>query len=380
MSYVLYNAAHKNTSIRSQDGKAWIRILGFFDSKDAALEHASKLNFKQKQEIRIAKTHSFRMIMQDKISESLREKETAKHSYLTSTHIKLRNHAITKTQENADLRKMGLTSLPLDSNVNTETKVTSKIQVPTEPRTQYKTENLLPLTRDDEIRMQRFAAISVLPDYEVLAEKSRLHESLLTSARQEYTKRKNQIISKKVKEGFVLPTHDELAKKFVESFPPPFPYDCYGRTESSDTLNLNDTNISTWLQMKNEAIETELFTRLGIEKPDFPEIEHKDDAYFKISEEPAVMFLTFSEREDEMEKAVQKIVDTDMSMKHYDIACVAMYEWLSIETLQLQKEQIRVKYRDSHLAKLHDARLAQSEEASTLLQSGSAKVIEIGNE
>ena len=67
--------------------------------------------------------------------------------------------------------------------------------------------------------------------------------------------------------------------------------------------------------------------------------------------------------------------DTDMSMKHYDIACVAMYEWLCIESLQNQS--VRVKYRDSQLSKLHEARVAHSEEASTLLQNGTAKVIEI---
>jgi hypothetical protein len=352
MSYVLYNAAHANTSIRSKDDKAWIRILGFFESKEAALDHASKINQRQKQEIRIAPVRSFRMIMRDKVTESLRDKETLKHSYLLSTHSKLRNYAIKKTQENAELRKMGSTSFDFQSvPPPLLPQITSKQSVSA-------SEDLIPLLKDDEIRMQRFAAISIIPDYEVLALQSKQNEADILRAKQEYTRRKNELISKKVMEGFVLPSSEELSKSFIESFPPP----------PTDPTN---TNFSTWLQMKNEAMETELFSRMNLEKPSVPLSTQETN----LKEEPAVMFLTFSEREEEMEKTIQKIVDTDTSMKHYDIACVAMYEWLCIESLQNQS--VRVKYRDSQLSKLHEARVAHSEEASTLLQNGTAKVIEI---
>jgi len=86
------------------------------------------------------------------------------------------------------------------------------------------------------------------------------------------------------------------------------------------------------------------------------------------------MFLDFADREDEMETKIQKIVDTDVSMKHYDIACVSMYEWLCLETLS----QTKVKYRDPQLNNLHKARLAHSEEALSLIEAGTAKVIELG--
>jgi hypothetical protein len=351
MSYVLYNAAHANTSIRSKDDKAWIRILGFFESKEAALDHASKINQRQKQEIRIAPVRSFRMIMRDKVNESLREKETLKHSYLLSTHVKLRNHAIKKTQENAELRKMGSTSFDFET-------VPPPLPQNTSKQSASLSEVLIPLGNDDEIRMQRFAAISIIPDYEVLALQSKQNEADIARAKQEYTRRKNELISQKVMKGFVLPSSEELSKSFIESFPPP----------PTDPTN---TNFSTWLQMKNEAMETELFSRMNLEKPSVPLSTQETN----LKEEPAVMFLTFSEREEEMEKTIQKIVDTDMSMKHYDIACVAMYEWLCIEAFQ--HESVRVKYRDSQLSKLHEARVAHSEEASTLLQNGTAKVIEI---
>jgi hypothetical protein len=128
--------------------------------------------------------------------------------------------------------------------------------------------------------------------------------------------------------------------------------------------------------MRNDAIEDALFKEMNIVKPtvieDFVEEGEKGE-----EEEPAVMFLGVSDREDEMETMIQKIVDTDMSIKHYDIACVAMYEWLSISSLSLNNNGLRKKYRDPQLNKLHDARLAHSEEAATLVKEGSANVIDI---
>jgi hypothetical protein len=369
---VLYNAAHTNSSIKSEDGKAWIRILGFFASREDALAHASKLNEHVKQEIRLAPLGSFRVLLKDKLTPELREKETQKHSFLLATHAKVRSYAIRQTQENADLRKMaGSTSYDLGANAPLDQDSPAIAIEATKPVSKD-TQNLPAVSRDNEIRMQRFAAISVIPDYEILGIRARRKVANTLKSQREYTIKKNEIISKKIKEGFVLPSFIKLVNSFIQANPPPPHYDIQGKRLDNDDDNEPNSEISHWMKMRNDAIEVALFEAMGVEKPALEEaLEEKGE---EGEEEPAVMFLDFADREDEMETKIQKIVDTDVSMKHYDIACVSMYEWLCLETLS----QTPVKYRDPHLNNLHKARLAHSEEASSLIEAGTAKVIELG--
>lgn len=374
---VLYNAAHSNSSIKSEDNKAWIRILGFFGSREDALAHASKLNQKVKQEIRLAPLGNFRVILRDILTLELREKETQKHSFLLETHAKVRSHAIKHTQENADLRKMaGPTSYDLAGPTSYD--LASELELNLNNRTIPKplngqTQNVPAVSRDDEIRMQRFAAISVIPDYEILGIRARRIATNTLKSQREYTLKKNEIISKKINEGFVLPSFNDLVSSFVQVNPPPPHYDVHGNSLNDKKTEEPNSEVSTWLKMRNDAIEVALFEAMGVEKPEVETLDVKGE---EGEEEPAVMFLDFADREDEMEAKIQKIVDTDVSMKHYDIACVSMYEWLSIEAFT--NSQTRVKYRDSQLNNLHKARLAHSEEASSLIEAGTAKVIELG--
>ena len=395
MSFVLYNAAHSNTSIRSQDGKAWIRILGFFDSRDEAFKHASKINEGMKQEIRLAPIHNFRMLLRDGFTPKnlldLREKETQKHTFLLDTHAKVRSHAIKQTQENADLRKMaGNTSYLQSQTEKTEKEGDKeKQEIEQEQKQKHISQNkiktdLPPISRNDEIRMQRFAAISIIPDYEILGIKARRIARAKAQAQKEYTKKKNELISEKVKQGFSIPSYSKLTASFLQKYPPPPHYNELGdkfttATEDSNQIKEPDSEISTWMKMRNDAIEDALFKEMNIEKPTLDEVQDQDVEKEEEEEEPAVMFLGFSDREDEMETMIQKIVDTDTSIKHYDIACVAMYEWLSVSSVSFynNNNEMRRKYRDPQLNKLHEARLAHSEEAATLVKEGSANVIDV---
>jgi len=389
MSFVLYNAAHANTSIRSHDGNAWIRILGFFDSRDEAFKHAAKINEGMKQEIRLAPIHNFRMLLRDGFNPKnlldLREKETQKHKFLLDTHSKVRSHAIKQTQENADLRKMaGTTSFNYyaEKEEEEEDKEEPKKQPEIEEKNKIKSD-LPSISRNDEIRMQRFAAISIIPDYEVLGIKARRMALKKAQAQKEYTKKKNELISEKVKQGFSIPSSSKLTASFLQKYPPPPHHDELGNRTTRSVFDNNephepDSEISTWMKMRNDAIEDALFKEMNIEKPTLDEVQEQDVK--GEEQEPAVMFLGVSDREDEMETIIQKIVDTDVSKKHYDIACVAMYEWLSISSLSLNNnKELRRKYRDPQLNKLHEARLAHSEEAATLVKEGSANVIDVLN-
>jgi hypothetical protein len=71
-------SSHASTKIVSCDGDAWIRVLGFFKTRESAMSHAKKLNEYDTQEIRIAPVGEFRMMMR-----SLdRDRETIKQQTL----------------------------------------------------------------------------------------------------------------------------------------------------------------------------------------------------------------------------------------------------------------------------------------------------------
>jgi hypothetical protein len=297
----------------------------------------------------------------------------------------VRSHAIKQTQENADLRKMaGTTSFhhyTEKEGGEEEEGEEDKKQLEVEERNKIKSD-LPSISRNDEIRMQRFAAITIIPDYEVLGIKARRIALRKAQAQKEYTKKKNELISEKVKQGFSIPSSSKLTASFLQKYPPPPHHDEVGNRTTRSVFDNNepqepDSEISTWMKMRNDAIEDALFKEMNIEKPKVVE-DFVEEGQEGEEEEPAVMFLGVSDREDEMETIIQKIVDTDMSIKHYDIACVAMYEWLSVSSLSLNNnKELRRKYRDPQLNKLHDARLAHSEEAATLVKEGSANVIDI---
>jgi hypothetical protein len=372
--WVLYNAAHCNSSIRSHDGEAWIRILGFFDTKELALDHSRSLTKNTKMEIRIAPEHCFRMILKNMCFENLlelRESEAKKYSFLITTHKKLREHSISQTYKNAETRTMGFESKELFLNNTIKSKEINDLNLSAEgdgdddehSSARFTLSNAYDcpsILKDNEIRMQKFAALSVIPDYQAILQRSNLTKKL-------YTEQKNKIIRDKIAEGFHLPSLEELSKNFLEQNPPPSEIE-----GSSEEQEIMIHKLNNWKIFRDCAVEDELFARMNAEKPNIQAIEEKSSKLVK-SDEPAVMFLGVSDREEEMESKIQKMVDTDVTLKHYDIACVAMYEWLSVKNMSETK---RVKYRDANLTKMHEARQSHSEESSLLQQKG-VRVIEV---
>lgn len=74
--WVLYNVAHANSRIKSFDGKAWLRVLGFFHSEKKAREHAKEIDnsINSGLEIRICRTEQFRIILNVNYSNTRRRK------------------------------------------------------------------------------------------------------------------------------------------------------------------------------------------------------------------------------------------------------------------------------------------------------------------
>ena len=173
--FVLYNCAHLNASIKSS-GDAWIRILGFFQSKTEAFSYTKILTtYDTGLEVRIAPINEFRMILSSKYNDKpneldmiTRERESEKLNKLLELHLQSRTDAFAETSNNAKERIMGELKFKATEKIEEY-----KIQL-TENQIVNK-ENLIsqtlifdcvkPISNNFIIRMQRFAAISVIPDY-----------------------------------------------------------------------------------------------------------------------------------------------------------------------------------------------------------------------
>jgi hypothetical protein len=169
-------------------------VLGFFGSKPEALAHASRLSAHDKGlEIRIAPAGDFRVMMSTPNNDQTREREVKKHETLLARHALSRKQAFQETMDNAAGRKMGtLKFRPEDqiAELNANAKHPAQLER-TEPEQGLKEptpENSALKTRTEpkdvlkepkepskvpsaippqfEVRMQKFAAIAIIPDYE----------------------------------------------------------------------------------------------------------------------------------------------------------------------------------------------------------------------
>jgi hypothetical protein len=379
MNWVLYNCAHQNSTIKSSDGEAWIRVLGFFVAKHEAMGHAKRLNFlDQGLEIRIAPVGEFRVMLRDKCLPSNRSREVAKHTFLIEAHANNRKTAFEETLTNALERRMGdLNFTPNERAVAHAEEFNIRPETP--PKTPENIPNVKSINADNVIRMQRFAAIAIIPDYEHI---SNAQSSLMqweTSRDSEYTRLKNQVVSENLKDR-AIPSLKDLTSQWVERYPPPKSLNCFGQM-SDDIWTRNDLSVSTDTEFvswqKNLHLEADrcLWAFLGIEKPDRPLIlkdwikQHPIPSHFAGSE-PAVAFLHCSDTETEMKEWISL-----SKLKDVDIACVAMYEWIKLN--QAWSEKVSKLYREPMISHIHSNKALQTAEAARI--EGSVKEIVVTN-
>lgn len=167
--FILYNCAHKHAAIKSS-GDAWIRILGFFQKKDDAMNYAKTVSSVDNGlEIRIAPSNEFRMLLSckykdtnDFIDMDTRVMESQKLQDLLELHNNHRKQAFEDTANNAKNHTVG------DVKFNPIEKIDEYkylLQVTPENNTQNSLSVVKPISSNFNIRMQRFAAIAAIPDY-----------------------------------------------------------------------------------------------------------------------------------------------------------------------------------------------------------------------
>jgi hypothetical protein len=386
---VLYNLAHKESSIKSLDGEAWIRILGFFNTKQEALAHTQSLSkLDEGIEIRLAPVGDFRVMLRSKyldrkdaLDMSTRNREAEKHSFLLDAHKLSRENAFKEVAKNAQGRQMGDLKFSESDRISSHAEefASKDSQTLQQDAPKYaETPAVKKISNDLEIRMQRFAAIALIPDYEhseYLDAQLALWESKRDAA---YSFKRNEKISSCLGTKSI-PSFRELSEKWVTDNPPPKGYNVWGhQSEDLWIKNLDDkvsdnSEVRAWLKTFHIAREDALWTSIGETKPDravalrdwFGENSLPNDA----GAEPAIAFLKPFETEHEVKDWIQD----KCPLKDVDVACVSMYEWIRLRNAW--SDNVFRTFRNPMVKKLYDKKEYQKAEALKLEGLGAKEII-----
>lgn len=299
--FALYSLAHSMTKTKSPDGEAWIRVLGFFQSKELGVKHA--LNYYTQEEVRIIPINEFRMLMRQTPTLLNRDAEVKKLDVLMKMHDEIRKEAFEKTAENAKNRVMGELIYSIRDRAEL---LCEKYKLKFPKETHCVINDTLP--SNNEIRMQKFCAIGFIPDYVCLA----------------------------------------LSEKALDQW------------EMECKAFFQETNMKDKIEL--EATETQKL----VQSSSMPKI--------CVQGEPALKMLYSANTEEEVKTWIEKNCDLPCN-RNYDIACVAMYEWIKVNDVWDEKQ--KKIYREKSLAKLFDNKEANRLEALKLEGVAGVKEIEI---
>jgi hypothetical protein len=107
--FILYQIANEQTCIKSSDGCAWLRVIGFFNSKENALRHTTKL---EPMEIRIAPVNTWRVVLNEPAqtldnAELMKTLEVAHFDSMMDIFHKSVDESHARVQDAVDNRKPG---------------------------------------------------------------------------------------------------------------------------------------------------------------------------------------------------------------------------------------------------------------------------------
>lgn len=383
--WILYNLAHKFTKIRSNDGDAWIRVLGFFNLKDDALKHAKKLSQIDDVEIRVAPQNEFRLLMRTVPSVQTRDIETKKYHLLMDLHNKTRQHAREETLSNAENHSVGNIK---SHDVHTSEKNVSSSLPPSEDTVKSITTTL---------RMQNFCAIAIIPDYEFLHNQDKTLDdyeretlNFIASFRNEKYHQKNIKICVQ-----------SIMSDWVQKNMPPNGANVYGQKMYSEDqlftkipLNtshlkeqekqkefenkmMKDSNFVCWSNMFKQELDARIWNLLDVKDEELlqkiEDWKQQHPCPVEINgAEPMVAFLDYANTEAEMQEKIEK----NSEFANYDIGCIVMYEWVRIKNAF--SNDVRKTYREKLLNELHQRKEFQKQQVEKLkLTNETFKTIEI---
>jgi len=369
---VLYNVAHQNSRIKSFDGNAWIRVLGFFHTRKSALEQSKRISSSVEggMEIRIVPVEQFRLIMNQNYArfvDSVREEK--KVNFLYNFHKDHKEKSKAEVENNAVNKKIGnIVFSPserrqyykeLGSNEEKSDETGSEKNIEEElVKCDYsidtKFSKLQTFPKDFQIRCQNYFAMAYVPDYQASLFES--HD--LDVWKFEYEAEKTRVRNLELK---------LLLQKFPDYKLPPVP---------SYVPDNADTYSEIFLKKFKEDAK-DLYEKLIWEScgESYIEMTQRLDAALikwtklnpvpetKEKEEPMIAFLTWGETSEEIHKYIEENKEGEW-VRDYDVACVSMYEWIRVSNFK--NPAIKKEYREEILSNIFKNRDEQIKESARL--------------
>lgn len=386
--FVLYNAAHQHSRIKSFDGNAWIRVLGFFMTRESAILQANKISssISGGLEIRIAPTEEFRLILNKNYSQPMSfDKEKRKHGFLLQFHKEYKEKNKLEVEENATKKQIGnIVFSPQErreyynhlkhdtaNDTNDDTKIDTKIDTISDS-------NVLPIfdiSRDSDlqtfskswqIRCQNFFAMAVIPDYETLMLDSQdldmwkieydRHETMLKNNALHVLLSKYPSFRAPKTPTFIPERNEQYSDLFIKKF----------------TEDLKEKWMKEIWELCGESY-SEMVMRVDEEMQKWLVLNPVPVAQEK--EEPAIAFLTVGDTSDEIASYIKKNKEQSF-IRDYDVACICMYEWVRVSTVK--HPSIKKQYREEILSDIFKNRdEKQSELENIRKEHPTMKVVEV---
>jgi hypothetical protein len=189
-----------------------------------------------------------------------------------------------------------------------------------------------------------------------------------------FAKIRNSILLQNLKGS--IPSNKELIHEFVTINPPPKGINVYGQPITSDDqfwIKIPDVELSknsevvAWLKRLSVEKEANIWSFCGAKKPERAEVlsdwmksNPLPNIKDSVGAEPAVAFLKTAESEEE----IKVWINTECKVKHEDVACIALYEWIKISNAWSDK--VTKTYREPLLTKLHEKKEFQRAEATKI--------------
>jgi len=251
--WIIYNLAHKFTKIRSSDGDAWIRVLGFFAKQEEAIKYAKKYAEYDNIEIRISPQNQFKVMMKYDYKNDqlmlLREKEVNKYYMLLDLHKEKRSHAFKETYDNAKNHQVGKLKNNDESQIDEDlAKVEEEVFAKENNSFSQLNESVKNVTMT--IRMQNFCGIAVIPDYLHIEEENKEFEDWERKRLLFYSGLRNRLVHEKQYKLCVSSLMHDWVKKNV----PPNNANIYGQkmtnpeTEMFSKIPENTSHLKSLLE------------------------------------------------------------------------------------------------------------------------------------
>lgn len=366
--FVLYNVAHENARIKSFDGNAWIRVIGFFITRKGAMEHSEKISSVTPggMEIRIAPIGVFRLILNKNYSsftEDDKEREEKKHNFLLKYHKENKEKNKSEVENNAANKKLGDIVFSPKERREFYKEITNEANTITTNTTNVVTNNyaidskLQLFPKDFQIRSQNYFAMAYVPDYESLIFES--HD--LDVWKIEYEDEKTRLRNHELKKLLIKHPHlklDEIKKELDQV-----------KNEKENYSGLFLKKFEEDLKIKYEKSIWDLCGESYVEMTQ--KIDEELQIWSKYNpvpetirkEEPMIAFLNCGDSSEDVHSYILKNKKEEL-IKDYDVACINMYEWVRLSNFK--NPMIKKEYREEIISNIFKNRDDQCREIERL--------------